>query len=76
MSIELGLITWAAVRGVAAARGEVAGAFAGAAVFFGTSSALWGTVIALVVGACLGWLSDLAGQHIQKLVGTPATAEP
>ncbi|GAA0603740.1 DUF1097 domain-containing protein [Kribbella sandramycini] len=50
----------------------IPGAFAGTAVFFGTSFDLWGTLIALVAGACLGWLSDLLGQRIQRAVAQPA----
>ena len=49
----------------------IPGAFAGTAVFFGTSFDLTGTLVALVIGACLGWLSDIAGQRIQHAVDGP-----
>jgi hypothetical protein len=62
------------VQAAAGLLGFIPGAFAGTAVFFGTSFDLWGTVIALVAGGCLGWVSDLAGQRIQKLVARPVTA--
>ncbi|NUR17482.1 MAG: DUF1097 domain-containing protein [Dermatophilaceae bacterium] len=52
----------------------IPGAFAGTAVFFGTSFAFGSTVLALVVGACLGWASGILGERIQKAVdGTSAT---
>ncbi|WP_406024196.1 DUF1097 domain-containing protein [Nocardioides sp. NBC_00850] len=50
----------------------IPGAFAGTAVIFGTSFDLSGTLIALVVGAGLGWLSDIAGRRIQAAVERPA----
>lgn len=53
----------------------VPGAFAGTAVFFGTSFAFWPTVLALVVGACLGWASGLLGERIQKAVDGRPLAE-
>lgn len=52
----------------------IPGAFAGTAVFFGTSFDLTGTLIALVIGACLGWLSDVAAQRIQHAVDGPRAA--
>ncbi|MFE6510973.1 DUF1097 domain-containing protein [Nocardioides sp. NPDC057767] len=57
----------------------IPGAFAGTAVFFGTSFDLGGTLIALVVGAVLGWLSDIAGRRIQAAVeraGQPIPSTP
>ncbi|WP_328527479.1 DUF1097 domain-containing protein [Nocardioides sp. NBC_00368] len=57
----------------------IPGAFAGTAVFFGTSFDLGGTLIALVVGALLGWLSDIAGRQIQATVeraGQPIPSTP
>ena len=57
----------------------IPGAFAGTAVFFGTSFAFWPTVLALVVGACLGWASGILGERIQTAVdGRPVagSAEP
>lgn len=52
----------------------IPGAFAGTAVFFGTAFDLTGTLVALLIGACLGWLSDLLGQRIQHAVDRPAAA--
>ena len=52
----------------------IPGAFAGTAVFFGTSFDLTGTLVALVLGACLGWLSDVAAQRIQQAVDGPRAA--
>lgn len=37
----------------------IPGAFVGTAVFFGTAFDLGGTVLALAVGAALGWLSEV-----------------
>ena len=50
----------------------IPGAFVGTAVFFGTSFDLGGTVLALVIGACLGWLSAVLAARIQALVDGPA----
>ncbi|MGA8208767.1 MAG: DUF1097 domain-containing protein [Nocardioidaceae bacterium] len=46
----------------------IPGAFAGTAVFFGTAFDLWGTVLALVIGAALGLASALLGDRIQAAV--------
>lgn len=51
----------------------IPGAFAGTAVFFGTAFDLTGTLVALVIGACLGWLSDVAARRIQQVVDRPGT---
>lgn len=55
----------------------IPGAFAGTAVFFGTSFAFWPTVIAVVAGAVLGLVSELLGGRIQAVVGrgAPVAAE-
>jgi hypothetical protein len=45
----------------------IPGAFAGTAVFFGTQLSFWPTIIALIIGACLGWLSAFLGGRIQGL---------
>lgn len=51
----------------------IPGAFVGTAVFFGTGFDLTGTVLALVVGAALGWLSEALAARIQSVVdGHPA----
>lgn len=50
----------------------IPGAFVGAASFFGTEFAFWPTVLALVIGAGLGWLSGALGAKIQAGVGKPA----
>ena len=52
----------------------IPGAFVGTAVFFGTGFDLGGTVLALVVGACLGWLSAVLAARIQSAVDGPAPA--
>lgn len=52
----------------------IPGAFAGTAVFFGTAFDLTGTLVALVIGACLGWVSDVLGQRIQQAVDRSAPA--
>jgi hypothetical protein len=54
----------------------IPGAFVGTAVFFGTSFDLGGTVLALVVGACLGWLSAVLAAKIQSAVDGPVAAAP
>ena len=46
----------------------IPGAFVGTAVFFGTSFDLAGTVLALVIGAGLGWLSEVLAARIQAAV--------
>ena len=50
----------------------IPGAFAGAASFFGTGFDLSGTLLALVVGASLGWLSAVLGARIQSALDGPA----
>lgn len=52
----------------------IPGAFLGTAVFFGTNLALTPTIVALVAGAGLGWLSGILGAMIQQQV-TPAPAD-
>lgn len=53
----------------------IPGAFVGAASFFGTQFAFWPTVLALAIGAALGWLSGVLGAKIQAAVGRTASAE-
>lgn len=48
--------------------GFIPGAFVGAAVLFGTTFDVVGTVLALVLGASLGWLSAVLGAKIQSAV--------
>lgn len=62
------------VQAAAAPLSFIPGAFAGTAVFFGTSFDLLGTALALVVGGLLGWLSDVVAQRIQAAVDGPAPA--
>ena len=50
----------------------IPGAFVGTAVFFGTAFDLGGTVLALVTGAGLGWLSAVLAAKIQAAVDGPA----
>jgi len=52
----------------------IPGAFAGTAVFFGTSFDLTGTLVGLVCGAVLGWVSDLLARRIQTAIDGPAPA--
>lgn len=52
----------------------IPGAFAGTAAFFGAGLAFWPTVMALVLGAALGWASEVLGARIQRLVARPARA--
>ena len=55
----------------------IPGAFVGTAVFFGTAFDLGGTVLALVIGACLGWLSAVLAAKVQAAVdGPPSIAPP
>lgn len=59
----------------------IPGAFVGTAVYFGSAFAFWPSVVALVIGAGLGWLSALLGERIQKMVhhevaGVPETEGP
>ncbi|MDP9984663.1 hypothetical protein J2W14_004090 [Pseudarthrobacter oxydans] len=54
----------------------IPGAFAGTAVFFGTQLSFWPTIIALIIGACLGWLSAVIGGRIQAVVTKPIVAPP
>lgn len=49
-------------------------AFAGTAAFFGTGLAFRPTIVALVLGAALGWASAVLGERIQALVTRPAPA--
>ena len=51
----------------------IPGAFVGTAVFFGTSFDLIGTVLALAIGACLGWTSELLAAKIQAAVDPPGS---
>ncbi len=55
----------------------IPGAFVGTAVFFGTKFEFWPSVLALVVGALLGWASALSGAWIQGWVAhsAPVLAE-
>jgi len=51
----------------------------GTAVFFGTAFAFWQTVLALVVGAGLRWLSAIIAARIQAAIVPPtalAAQEP
>lgn len=50
----------------------IPGAFAGAAAYFGTALAFWPTVLALVIGAVLGWISAVLGDRIQSVITKPA----
>lgn len=52
----------------------IPGAFAGTAVFFGTQLSLWPTVIALIIGAGLGWASAFLGDRIQALINKAPAA--
>ncbi|WP_369046770.1 DUF1097 domain-containing protein [Sinomonas sp. P10A9] len=52
----------------------IPGAFAGTAAFFGTGLAFWPTVLALALGAALGWASAVLGERIQRLVDRSALA--
>lgn len=54
----------------------IPGAFAGTAVFFGTALSFWPTVIALVIGAGLGWASAVLGDRIQALISKPLVVPP
>jgi hypothetical protein len=54
----------------------IPGAFAGAASFFGTGFDLTGTVLALVIGASLGWLSAVLAARIQSVVDRSASVAP
>lgn len=53
----------------------IPGGFAGTAVFFGTSFDLLGVLIAVIVGAVLGLVSEIAGAKIQNSIA-PATPAP
>ena len=54
----------------------IPGAFVGTAVFFGTGFDLGGTLLALVVGASLGWLSEVLAARIQAAVDRSGPAAP
>ncbi|GAA2737576.1 DUF1097 domain-containing protein [Pedococcus aerophilus] len=55
----------------------IPGAFVGAAAYFGTAFSFWPTLIALVVGALLGWTSGLLGARLQTAIsGRAPVAEP
>ena len=62
------------VQAAAAPLSFIPGAFAGTAVFFGTAFDFWGTVVALVAGACLGWVSDIVAARIQAMIDRPTPA--
>lgn len=44
----------------------IPGAFLGASCFFGNEAGILSTILALVVGTGLGWLSDTIGKLIQR----------
>jgi len=44
----------------------IPGAFAGTAAYFGNNLDLLGTSLALVIGACLGWISEFAAGLIMN----------
>ena len=54
----------------------IPGAFVGTAVFFGTSFDLTGTLVALVIGACLGFVSELVAGKIQASVDGAPVGQP
>lgn len=54
----------------------IPGAFVGTAAFFGTAFDLGGTLLALVIGAGLGWLSAVLAAKIQAAVDGPAPNTP
>lgn len=54
----------------------IPGAFIGAACLFGTAFDTWATVLAIAVGAGLGWLSALIGDAIQRRIDGPAASTP
>jgi hypothetical protein len=58
----------------------IPGAFAGTAALFGTELSLWPTVLSLIIGAGLGWVSAVLGSRLQTLLvkpsGVPAAEEP
>jgi hypothetical protein len=53
----------------------IPGAFAGTAVYFGTAFSFWPSVLALSIGAALGWISAVLGDRIQALL-FKATSAP
>jgi hypothetical protein len=58
----------------------IPGAFVGTAAYFGTAFLLWPTVLALAIGAALGWISSVLGGRIQavlfKATSAPTTQDP
>lgn len=55
----------------------IPGAFVGAAAYFGTAFSFWPTVMALGVGALLGWASGVLGGRMQAMVARRVSpAEP
>ncbi|MGG5258898.1 DUF1097 domain-containing protein [Phycicoccus avicenniae] len=55
----------------------IPGAFFGAASLFGNAVDVWPTVLAIVIGAVLGWASAVAGARIQAMVdGRSPAAQP
>jgi hypothetical protein len=55
----------------------IPGAFFGAASLFGNAVDVWPTVLAIAIGAVLGWASGVAGARIQALVdGRTTAAQP
>ena len=57
----------------------IPGGFAGAAVFFGTQFDVTGTLVAIVAGALLGFVSEILAGKIQAAVdhqGSPAGTTP
>lgn len=53
----------------------IPGAFAGTSCYFGTGGDWQGTVIGLLLGASLGWLSEAGGGWIAKIGAKPVAAQ-
>lgn len=56
--------------------GFIPGAFAGCAAYFGTGFDLTGTCVALIAGACLGWLSEYTAGLLTKAGKKAQTPAP
>jgi Protein of unknown function (DUF1097) len=58
--------------------GFIPGAFVGAASFFGTGALFWSTVVSLIIGGLLAYVSEVLGDVIEKRLGasTVPVVEP
>jgi hypothetical protein len=54
----------------------IPGAFVGAAAYFGSGGVFWSTLLSLVAGALLAYVSELLGDVIEKALTSRRTSRP